>query len=68
MLITPRHLDYINRVFSDCDVESIKRIIETYEEQGKAVLVIDGKVYEKMHIAHLKKILKEKGGMIKRKW
>lgn len=61
MLITPRHLDYINRVFSDCDIESIKKIVDIYENQDQAVLVIDGKVYEKMHIAHLKKILKEKG-------
>lgn len=60
MLITPKHIDYINKVFSSGEIETIKSIIELYEKSDEAVVVIDGKVYEKMHIAHLKKILQEK--------
>ena len=61
MLITPKHLEYINKTFSACDYEYLKRIIDTYEASEEAVVVIDGKVYEKMHINHLKRILVEKG-------
>lgn len=61
LLISPKHIDYINKIFSAGNIETIKSIIDTYEQSGEAVLVIDGKVYEKMHITHLKKILKEKG-------
>ena len=40
----------------------MQEIIDLYEKEQKAVLMIDGKAYEKMHIAHMKKIIKEKWG------
>ena len=60
MAINPRQLAYINNSFSAGDLEQMKRIIELYEKENQAVLVVDGKIYEKMHIAHMKKIIKEK--------
>lgn len=60
MAINPKQLLYINNAFSGENLEQMKRIIELYEKENQAVLVVDGKVYEKMHIAHMKKIIKEK--------
>ncbi len=63
LLIHPKHIDYINEMFSNSDIENMKKIVELYEKQSEAVFVLDGKVYEKMHIARMKKIIKENGGI-----
>lgn len=60
LAINPSHLGQINTVFDGYDEEMIKRIIAEYEKSGKAVLVIEDRVYEKMHISYLKKILEER--------
>lgn len=59
LAINPKQLAYINKQFSVGDLNIIKEIVDTYEKQKKAVLVVDGVVYEKMHIARFKRILKE---------
>lgn len=61
LLIHPKHIDYINSAFGSNDLEYFKKIIEQYELSHKPVIVIDGKIYEKMHIDRMKKILKENG-------
>lgn len=61
MAINPKHLPYIKETFSESDVDRMQEIVNEYEKSGQAVLVIDGKAYEKMHITHMKKIIKEKG-------
>lgn len=61
MLIHPKHIEYINNAFECNDLERYKKIIKKYEEAKEAVVVIDGKVYEKMHIERMKKVLREKG-------
>lgn len=60
LAINPKHIDIIEEVFKACDEEYIRKVIEIYEASDDAVVKIDGKVYEKMHINHLKKILKER--------
>lgn len=62
LAIHPKQITVINQVFTACDAEYLASIIAQYESGGEAVLKIDGKVYEKMHIAHMKRILKEKKG------
>lgn len=62
MAISPKHISYINETFSKADLKMIQEIIDMYEKEQKAVMVFNGKVYEKMHIDHMKKIMKEKGG------
>lgn len=62
MLIHPKHIDYINMRFNTSDTSFLQSIVNQYELSGEAVLVIDGKVYEKMHIDRFKKILRENGG------
>lgn len=57
--IHPTHTVMINRAFKDVDIESIRQIISEYEAAGGGAVKISGKVYEKMHISHLKRILKE---------
>lgn len=57
--IHPTHTTMINRIFKDADVDSIRFIIEAYESVGGGAVKINGRVYEKMHINHLKRILKE---------
>lgn len=59
MAISPKHVQFINDTFNSNDLEYMKSVISRYEEDGNAVVVIDGKVYEKMHINRLKKIIKE---------
>lgn len=59
MAISPKHVQFINDTFNSNDLEYMKSVISKYEEDGNAVVVIDGKVYEKMHINRYKKIIKE---------
>lgn len=61
LAIHPKQIDRINKLFRYFDVDYIKGVVEQYEKSGEAVLKIDEHVYEKMHIAHFKKILKEHG-------
>lgn len=61
LAIHPKQIDKINKLFQYFDVDYIKNVIEQYENSGEAVLKIDGHVYEKMHIAHFKRILREHG-------
>lgn len=60
LAINPRQLSYIKKAFSGGDLTSMQKIVDLYEKEQKAVLMVDGKAYEKMHIAHMKKIIKEK--------
>lgn len=59
LAISPKHIQYINDTFNSSDLNYIKSVVARYEADGNAVVVIDGKVYEKMHINRLKKIIKE---------
>lgn len=59
MAISPKHVNFINDTFNTNDFEYMKSVIARYEADGNAVVVIDGKVYEKMHINRFKKIFKE---------
>ena len=53
------HVPFINEAFSYNDLDYMKSIISRYEADENAVVVIDDKVYEKMHINRLKKIISE---------
>ena len=59
MAISPKHIQFINDSFNSNDLEYLRSVITRYEADGNAVVVIDGKVYEKMHINRFKKIIKE---------
>ena len=59
--IHPAQVERINSQFQYYDLDSMRRIVAEYEKKGAAVLRVDDKVYEKMHIAHFKRILKEHG-------
>ncbi len=63
LAINPKHISYINESFGKCDFDFMRSVISQYEDSGEAVVVIDGVVYEKMHINRMKKIIKENGGM-----
>ena len=60
LAINPKQVNTINESFRRLNIEYLKKIIYEYETRGEAVCVIDGKVYEKMHISHIKRIIKEK--------
>ena len=49
----------IKSAFGLHDMASVQRIVSAYESQGEPVMLFEGKVYEKMHIDRLKRILKE---------
>lgn len=59
LLINPKHLGFINSSFGKNDLEHLKYIVMEYEKKGEAVVVIEGNVYEKMHINRFRKILNE---------
>lgn len=59
MAISPKHVQFINVTFNSNDLEYMKYVISKYEADGNAVVVIDDKVYEKMHINRFKRIIKE---------
>lgn len=59
LLIHPKHIEFINDTFGNIDLDKYRDIIDKYEKSSEAVVVIDGVVYEKMHINRMKKILKE---------
>lgn len=58
LAISPKHISHINRAFLAMSVEEIEKVIKQYEENGAAVQVINGVVYEKMHIKRLKDLLR----------
>ena len=57
MAIHPKQVKYINDRYDIIVSEEAKQIIAQYEKSGDAVQVINGRVYEKMHIEHLKCLL-----------
>ena len=62
LAIHPKKVNLINKVFKTFDIENLKKIVSEYETKGEAVLLIDGRPYEKMHINRFKRIIKENGG------
>lgn len=61
MAINPKQIGFINNCFKKYDFKKMKQIVIQYEEAGNAVVKIEGKIYEKMHIDRMKRILKENG-------
>lgn len=59
LVIHPKLIPGVQKAFAAHDIKNIRKIVDQYENQDEAVLVVDGKVYEKMHIARFKRILKE---------
>lgn len=61
LAIHPKMIPMIARAFGDYDFAYLKSVIEQYEAQGSAVLKLGETVFEKMHIDHFCRILKENG-------
>ncbi len=59
LAIHPKQVDKINRAFGLSDPRYIKHVIGVYEASGSAVCEIDGRVYEKLHIDRLRRLLAE---------
>lgn len=59
LLINPKQIQFVNKTFGEIDLEHLVYIISEYEKRGEAVVIIDGKVYEKMHINRYRRIIKE---------
>lgn len=55
LAIHPKQVDIINEEFCDIDVENAKRIIAQYEKNDSGFAMIDGQIYEQVHIDALKK-------------
>lgn len=61
-LIHPKQLEAANEVFgpSEDEVRLSRRIIEAYaaaEAEGKGVVVVDGKLIEKLHVDHAERVV-----------
>jgi len=61
-LIHPKQLDAANEVFapSEEELRLSRRIIEAYAEaeaQGKGVVVVDGKLIERLHVDHAERVV-----------
>lgn len=59
LLIHPKQIETVNKYFSEKDIDSLSYLVAEYEKRGEAVTVIDGKIYEKMHIDRFRRIIKE---------
>ena len=57
LAIHPSQTETINRAFRLIDSDYIRYVIDVYESSGNAVCVIDGRVYEKLHIDRLRNVL-----------
>lgn len=58
LAIHPAQAPIVNELFGQYDADTIRDIIEKFEQSGKGVFEYNGKVYEKPHVDHLKNILK----------
>ncbi|KPK16125.1 MAG: malyl-CoA thiolesterase [Myxococcales bacterium SG8_38] len=61
-LIHPKQIEAANEVFapSDEEVELSRRIIEAYaaaEAEGRGVVVVDGKLIERLHVDHAERVV-----------
>ncbi|MEM7437820.1 MAG: CoA ester lyase, partial [Myxococcota bacterium] len=61
-LIHPKQIEGANRVFapSDEEVRMSRRIIDAYaaaEAEGKGVVLVDGKLIERLHVDHAKRVV-----------
>ncbi len=61
-LIHPKQLDAANEVFapSEDELRLSRRIIDAYAEaeaQGKGVVLVDGKLIERLHVDHAKRVV-----------
>lgn len=54
MAIHPKHLSYINSKFESENINKYAEIVNRYEKENEPVMVIDGRVYENMHIQYMK--------------
>ncbi len=57
LLIHPMQLEVIGEIKKSIPKDEIRSIIEAYEKDPAGAVKIDGRLYEKMHIERLKKLL-----------
>ncbi len=62
LAIHPTQVKVIEQVFGTAQINKFRKIVECYEHGDQAVQVIDGQVYEKMHIAQMKRKIAESEG------
>ncbi|MBO6112223.1 MAG: hypothetical protein J6P45_04155 [Lachnospiraceae bacterium] len=58
LLIHPMQLEMLCRLKSSVPREKIRDIIDRFEKDPSGALMIDGRLYERMHIDRLKKLVK----------
>lgn len=59
LLIHPMQLEVIDEIKKSIPKEEIRSIIDEYEKDSSGAVKINGRLYERMHIQRLKKILNE---------
>lgn len=60
LAVHPKQVKTINEVFSRRnDPEFMREVLRQYEESGGGAVSIDGKIYERMHIARFRKIIEQ---------
>jgi citrate lyase subunit beta/citryl-CoA lyase len=59
LLINPKQIDFVNKTFGEVDIEHLTYVVSEYDKRGTAVAVINGKIYEKMHINRYRRIINE---------
>ena len=59
LLIHPKQIEFVNKTFGEIDLDYLAYIISEYEKKNNAVSIIDGKIYEKMHIDRYRRIISE---------
>ena len=59
LAIHPNQIAFIQKEFGSHDIEYMKKVVKSFEQQGGGVMEYDGKVYENPHINRLKRIIHE---------
>lgn len=57
LVVHPKHITYIQSVYNSKDKEYMQYIVSEYDKRGGGAILIDGHLYEKMHIDDMKKQL-----------
>lgn len=59
LVIHPKLVTGVNNAFRAYDIDIMRQVVAAYEKEGKAVLALDGVIYEKMHIDQFRRIIRE---------
>lgn len=59
LTIHPMQVEVVNNVYKGDDIDYYRYILDEYDKNDRAILKLDGRIYEKPHIERIRKIIQE---------